>query len=146
MKKKKDEDLDCRAAPADPWRTLRDLAQPLASLGPFAPWFFGWVGGIGWSQSRALLTWSIAKSENDVPGGQFLYHHHVPGGGKLITPTCIQGVKQPRSEGILNLCFLQLCCGNRYVSFGPDCIVACHRWFFLESKVRYLPWGYEVPY
>ena len=67
-------------------------------------------------------------------------------GEKLITPTCIQGVKQPRSEGILNLCFLQLCCGNRYVSFGPDCIVACHRWFFLESKVRYLPWGYEVPY
>lgn len=67
-------------------------------------------------------------------------------GERLITPTCIQGVKQPRSEGILKLCFLQLCCGNRYVSFGPDCIVACHRWFFLESKVRYLPWGYKVPY
>lgn len=67
-------------------------------------------------------------------------------GGKLMTPTCIQGVKKPRSEGILKLCFLQLCCGNRYASFGPDCIVACHRWFVLESKVRYLPWGYKDPH
>ena len=126
--KNNDEDLDCRAAPADLRRTYETLPNRwhpsdhlhlgfLRLRGMRCAWpLYGFVFvlgtskqmWLGWSQSRALLTW---------------YHHHVPGGGKLITPKCIQGVKQPRSEGILKLCVLQLCCGNRYVSFGPDCPV-----------------------